>query len=352
MLYYIPVKIYEESNAIANHTQDLKALGSTALIVTGKSSAKKCGALSDIEAALNSADIKHFLFDQVEENPSTDTILAATDYAKDKNIDFVIGIGGGSPMDASKAIALMLKNPTKGLDFMYDKSAKTSALPVVAIPTTCGTGSEATGVSVLTRHDTQSKGSIPHKIFPTLALCDYKYLKKLPERVLKSSAIDALCHAAESLIHAKSTEYSEMFAMEALRCLGPSLKALIDNQVSDELLNNLLHASTLAGMAIAHTGTALPHALSYRLTYDDSISHGFACAYFLPDYVKISSFEYKNKLLNVLNLTSEQELSTIISALCDFSDIKKETVEKSLTEVKNNPAKLSTAPFDVSILFN
>jgi len=352
MIYNLPVKVFEETFSLENNKSELVKFGKNALIVTGRNSAKNCGALGDVTTALDSLSISYEIFDKVEENPSTETIGQAVDFARNYSVDFVIGIGGGSPMDAAKSIALLLNHPNASIRDLYDPAFESTALPVVAIPTTCGTGSEVTGVSVLTRHDKKSKGSIPHKIFPTIAFVDWRYLVNLPERILKSSAIDALCHATESLICAKSNDFSSMFALEALRHLGNALPKLRDGQKDESVLSELLHASTLAGMAIAHTGTAIPHALSYRLTYNNSVVHGFACAYFLPDYVKISSSTHQIQLLNALNLTSVAEFYDLVYDICDFSDIKKETVDLAKAELKNNPAKLSTAPFDVSSMLD
>ena len=345
MNYYMPVKIFEEENAVRNHKELLNSLGTKALIVSGRTSAVKCGALDDITIALDSLGISHICFNEVEENPSTDTIIDATKFGLDAGADFVIGIGGGSPMDAAKAIALLMAHPGAGLDYLYDASQSATALPVVCIPTTCGTGSEATGISVLTRHDNNSKGSIPHRIYPKIAFVDYRYLRALPKSVLHSSAIDALCHAVESYINKKSTAYSSLFAFEAMTIFGKALP-LLDSDCNDELLSNLIHASTLAGMAIAHTGTSIPHALSYRLTYNDGTAHGTACAYFLADFVRQSPDMYRNKILELMGIDSIDDFSRLIESVCDFSLINADSVAASKKEIGANPAKMGTAPFE------
>lgn len=357
MNFYLPTEIIEEEYALSKHKEILKKYGHSALIVTGKSSAKKCGAYDEVVEILDEMDIKHFLFDQIEENPSTDTILKAIQSVADHTIDFVIGIGGGSPMDASKAIALLLHHPGAGINYLYDANADSTALPVICIPTTCGTGSEVTGISVLTRHDKNAKGSIPHRIYPSLALVDYRYLRALPDHVLKSSVIDAFCHGVESFINSKANDYSNLFALEAIEILGQTMPELSEiAQASadltmavsikkDALLQRLIHASTLAGIAIAHTGTSLPHALSYRLTYNDQIPHGVACAYFLLDFIEEAPSIYQEELLSCINLKDLSQLRELVDGLMDFSAISKETVLTSIKEVGANPQKMGTAPF-------
>ena len=137
MKYYIPTKVYQEIDAVKVHAEELAGYGSYALIVTGKYSARANGALADVEAALDAYGKKHVQYDGIEENPSVETVMKATEFGKRNGVDFVIAIGGGSPMDAAKAIAIMLANPEKDADYLYENVAHTKALPVVTIPTTC-----------------------------------------------------------------------------------------------------------------------------------------------------------------------------------------------------------------------
>ena len=125
---------------------------------------------------------------------------------------FVIGAGGGSPMDAAKAIALMVQNRDTSEDILY-KPIKLKALPVVEVPTTCGTGSEVTPYAILTRDDIKTKQSISHKIYPVLACIDAKYLESAPAGLIINTAIDALGHLVESYFNTNATEYSRMASL-------------------------------------------------------------------------------------------------------------------------------------------
>ena len=177
MKFYMPVRLFDEEECVKAHAKDIAAFGKKALIVTGKHSAFANGSLDDVTAVLKDAGIEYLVFSEVEENPSVETVFAAKDRFASEGIEFVIGIGGGSPMDAAKAIALVLKHPEADPAYLYDPAKDASSLPIVCVPTTCGTGSEVTGVSVLTVHDKQTKMSIPHRIYPEIALVDGKYLK-------------------------------------------------------------------------------------------------------------------------------------------------------------------------------
>ena len=156
MKLYMPTKVYNEKGCVRQHSQELAALGTKALLVTGKHSSRVNGSLQDVKDALNREQVSYVVFDGIEENPSVATVMRATALGLSEKVDFVIGIGGGSPMDASKAIALMIANPEKKADFLYEtdaavKQAANKALTVAAVPTTAGTGSEVTPYAILTR---------------------------------------------------------------------------------------------------------------------------------------------------------------------------------------------------------
>ena len=187
MQYYMPVKVYEEPGCVRGHKEVFEAAGEKALLVTGRHSARANGSLENVTSVLDEAGIAYVLYAEVEENPSIETVMKARDYGIAEGADFVVGIGGGSPMDAAKAIAVMMAHPGEDADYLYDsEKAREDAdplaggtavrLPLILIPTTCGTGSEVTGVSVLTIHKKKTKSSLPHKVFADVALIDGKYL--------------------------------------------------------------------------------------------------------------------------------------------------------------------------------
>ena len=230
MFFYMPTKVYCENNCVRAHAKELASFGQKALLVTGRNSAFKNGSLRDVQEALSECGVGHAVFNEVEENPSVETVMKGRDRGLAEGADFVIGIGGGSPMDAAKAIALMIRQKDAGADYLYDAEAVTEALPVVCIPTTCGTGSEVTAVSVLTRHSIRTKGSIPHKIFPQLALLDGRYLMAAPRSVICDTSIDALSHMYESYLNTKSTDCSRMCVDAGLKMWARSRKAVLSGQ--------------------------------------------------------------------------------------------------------------------------
>ncbi len=356
MKFYMPTVVYQERDCVKNHREEIASLGSRALIVTGRSSAKRNGSYADVCEALDDCGVEHYLFDRVEENPSLETVMKARNYGITQSVDFVIGIGGGSPMDAAKAIALMIANPDKDIPFMYEKVPNPKVLPVVAIPTTCGTGSEVTGVSVLTNHSKKTKGSIIHRIYPELALVDGKYLEAAPASVLCNTATDAFAHLVESYIHVSATDYSRMFVREGLhvwRTCKEFLQAAAaadraqSGSKAEAAYENLMLASTYAGMAIAHTGTSIPHALSYYLTYNLGIPHGKACGYFIPAYLREASPVDRTTILSICGFMNVDELEAYLTEICGMEPLTQEVRQNTAAQVAANPAKLALAPFPV-----
>ena len=213
MKFYMPVRVYDEKDCVRSHGKELSSFGAHALIVTGRHSAKACGALDDVISVLAENGKTYSIFSEIEENPSVETVLKAAAFGKEEKADFVIGIGGGSPLDAAKAIAFLMYRENGSAADLYDASLPADSLPVIAVPTTCGTGSEVTGVSVLTVHEKKTKQSIPHRIFPKLALVDGKYLCSAPHAMIVNTAVDAFAHMAESYLSVKADDYSKAAAL-------------------------------------------------------------------------------------------------------------------------------------------
>ncbi len=352
MKLFIPTLVYSESGCVKAHGKELAALGTKAMIVTGGNSSKRNGSLSDVEQALSEEGIPYVIYDEVEENPSVETVVRAARMAIKNQADFFIGVGGGSPMDATKAISVLAKNPEKmeyAREALYAKE-KLDAYPVAAVPTTCGTGSEVTPYAILTVHEKHTKKRMEPLIFPTLALVDAGYLKTMSKEGLISTAVDALAHLIESYLNTNSNEYNRMYAREGL-CIWGSVKDVLqkDAMPKNEELEELMHASVLAGMAISHTGTSIPHALSYPVTYELQVSHGKAVGIFLPGFLRnYEKQEEVKQIMKLLGFTKLVEFSSYIEEILGRVEIPEELWNSDITELFENPAKLKNYPFTLS----
>ena len=342
----MPVRIYSENGCVAKHGAELAALGTRALIITGKQSSRRNGSLQDVTEILEKYRIPCTVFDQTEENPSVETVMSARELGLASGADFVIGIGGGSAMDAAKAAAVMLCNPDKNRLFLYEQTSS-PALPVAAVPTTCGTGSEVTGVAVLTRHELRTKCSMTHRVFPRLALIDGRYLLTAPRAVLCNTFVDALAHLVESIINTKSNRFSELSAYAGLEWWGKCRSFLMEPEaLSPKKAQLLMDTAAFAGMSIAQTGTAIPHALSYILTARGGIPHGAAVGVFLSNYMEMADSSVRERILRACRIPDTDALRGLLETLAPVRT-EQSILEQSADAVLQNPAKLAVCPFRI-----
>ncbi len=289
--YHMPTKIYAGESALLQNA-DALILGARAMIVTGKTSGKASGALSDVLAVLEARGIPSLVYDKIENNPTIESTAEGGRAAAEFGADFLIGIGGGSPLDAAKAIAVYAQNPPcEGSPFqLYDIFGgvfKNRPLPMAAIPTTAGTGSETTPYSILTLHDIENKKSFSSpEVFYKVAFLDGRYTENLPLQVARNTAVDALCHLWEGFTCRRASLASDYIALEGLRLLGRQLAFLENGKLSLESRTLLLWAACLGGIVISQTGTTIVHSMGYPLTYYKNIPHGLANGLLLGEYLR------------------------------------------------------------------
>ena len=223
-------------------------------------------------------------FDGVEQNPKHKTVDRGGEMARQVKPDLVIGLGGGSALDAAKAIALLATNPGVIEDYEGREKYQTAPLPVLAIPTTCGTGSEVTWVSIITHTGRQIKMSIKGPLmYPAVAVVDPDLLVTLPPPLIASTGLDALTHAVEAYTAKAASAITDMLALEALRLIFASLpEAYQDIKKNAEARENLMLGSLMAGMAFVNSDVGAIHCLAESVGSLYDTPHGVANAVFLP----------------------------------------------------------------------
>lgn len=350
--FYMPTKVMFEKNAIERFGTSFNTFGEKCLIVTGRTSARKSGALGDLCSTLESQEIEYEVFSEIMENPTVEIIQKAADLYKDKNIEFIVGIGGGSPLDACKMIGVLLKNPNMSARDLLTKPG--DSLKVIAVPTTSGTGSETTPYSIITDHESGTKITGAPKIFPEVALLDVKYFMTMPESVIRSTAVDALSHLSEGFLIKKSNLYSDELAKSGLRFFVKAMDDLKHGNFTKEMHTNLIHASTIAGMVISHTGTGIPHGMGYNLTYHHGVYHGKATALFLPSMVQLhidKDHKLKDKgyeYLEIMGMKSCGELRNFIHEVVGTFELSQEDCDSYVLNESKNKRKLDAHTFEIT----
>jgi len=340
--FRMPTKVIWGQGCIEQNKAELTSLGKKVLIVTGKKSAKLSGALDDVITSLASVNINYIVFDEVEENPSLETVAKGGRIAFAEKVEFIIGIGGGSPLDASKAIAALGTNNIEAKHLFTGKLSN-PVLPIVSIPITAGTGSEVTQYAIITDHEMETKRNFSTgETFPTLAFLDAKYTKTLPYEVTVNTAIDFLSHALEGYLSRRSTPMSDALAKEVFSLFKGSYQALLDNEINLELREKLLYASMLAGVVISQTGTCMVHCLGYPLTYYSEIPHGRANGLVMTEFLRFNYEVAQAKVELFLDLVGANTIEgfdlLITSLLGERKKISDEMLEKYAYSAAQLPA--------------
>ena len=290
--FFCPTQVCLSPHALRDNAAVLSGLGKRCLVVTGKTSAAASGVLDDLAAVLPSIGIAYEVFDAVEPNPSIHTCHEGGRQAKAFGAEFVIGAGGGSAMDAAKAVAAYAANDMAPMAIFDVHPAP--PLPIAAIPTTAATGSEVNAYAVLTIPELGVKRTwTAPGAFPAAAFLDPRYMASLSYDLAVATALDAFCHCAESYFSPRSTDLTRPLAAKGADLIWRSLLAVEAEHLGhaaqadiQAVRTDLLTGAALGGICIAHTGTGYPHPLGYNLSLSHGIAHGAACAFFEGDYLR------------------------------------------------------------------
>jgi alcohol dehydrogenase class IV len=281
--FLMPTEIHFAEGAVGQVGREASRLGKRALVVTGRQSSKNSGALGAMVDSLRKADVVVEVFDQTEENPSTQTVEHAGKMAHKMGCEVVVALGGGSPMDAAKGVAILAKREGRLQDYFGSGKVTGPVLPVVAVPTTAGTGSEVTPYAVFVDSQKGMKRSVATAhIFPRVALLDPQLTVSMPPAITANTGIDALSHALEGFTSIKAQPASDVLALEAISLITRYLPQTVAHGHDLEARSRVLYASMLAGMVIAQTGTTLLHGIGYAPTTRYGIPHGLSNGVLMP----------------------------------------------------------------------
>lgn len=298
----MPAHIVFGSGKVKEVGSYVKTLGKIALVVTGKTSAKKMGYTDMVIDSLKKFGVESIVFNEVEQDPSTITIDRGGKIARENNVDVVIGLGGGSAMDAAKGIAFGAENEGSITDYMEGKKG-IEALPIVLITTTAGTGSEANNTAVFTNSDTKIKKSFRSlDLFPEYSIVDPELMLTLPKDVTASTGIDVFFHAFEAYIGKKSQPMTEIVALEAIRLVKQNLLKVCEDGSNLECREKMAWANTLAGMAINLSGTCGIHALGQTIGGLYDIAHGRSLSAVACSFMRFSAPEIPDKISRVAEI--------------------------------------------------
>ena len=292
--YFAPTEIVFGCGRVNEIDSYTARYGHRALLVTGSHSKSVAALVERVVSKLNDAGIETAHFNGVIPNPTTDIVTKGAELAKKLSAKVVIGIGGGSSMDAAKAIAVEATHPGTAWDYLHYTSGPTEkTLPIITIGTTAGTGSQTTPCSVITKTEDKDKSAIWHKnIFPRVAIVDPETTLSMPPDVTAQTGFDAFCHNFEAYISVGANAFVEVMALEALKIIAEHLPKAIADGGDIEARSKMAWADTLGGLAISSAGVTLPHGLGMQIGgHCPNVSHGQSLAVIYPEFTR---FTYKS----------------------------------------------------------
>ena len=262
---YNPVKIHFGAGLIGETGKIAKKYSDTALIVTGKNSMQKTGTLDRLVKILKDAGIAPIIFDGITPNPTTYEIDSAAGVAREKGVGLIIGLGGGSPLDSAKAVAVAAKGNIPVWEYL--KTPAKEALPVITVVSTSGTGSEVNRYSVMTNPETKEKPGFGYEcMYPKEAVIDPEIMLSMPAYVTAATGFDVFVHIFEAFIGKAKNAFSSAYCMQAFYLLKDNLIKAYNEPNNIEARGNMATASALAGLAIDISGVGIMHAMEHPVS--------------------------------------------------------------------------------------
>lgn len=311
---FLPSNLIFGVGTVEKVGEKTKELGkSKALIITDKGIVG-AGLLERVLTPLEQAGVQAHIFDQIEPNPRDHTVVKAFEFGKKKECELIIGLGGGSPIDAAKAVGVLMSNPGPLQDYLRGTAVKNPLPPFIAIPTTAGTGSEVTQFSVVTDTERSFKTGIGSPLLmPKVAIVDPSLMESMPPSLAAATGMDALTHAIEAFVSVNSQPFSDAMALHAIRLIGTYLRPSVANGSDQEARSQMAIASTLAGVAFSNAGVGLVHAMSHPLGGRFDVPHGVANAILLPFVMQFNLIARLERFGQVAQALGEkvEELSAV-----------------------------------------
>jgi len=247
------------------------------------------GALARVHAALEAGKVQHETFTDTIPEPTCESVDRCVQHMAKGSFDSIVALGGGSPMDTAKAAAVLHTHKGKMRDYKAPFMMDLPTLPIIAIPTTAGTGSEATKFTIVTDEQKDEKMlCIGMAYLPVAAVVDYEFSLSKPPRLTADTGIDALCHAMEAYVSRKSNPVADTFALQALSGIGSSLRTAFHDGQNHAARESLMLASTQAGIAFSNSSVTLIHGMSRCIGANFHVPHGLSNAMLAPLVTKFS----------------------------------------------------------------
>jgi alcohol dehydrogenase class IV len=284
-----PSKIIFGVGSIRVLGEEASRFGEKALLVTGVESLRRLKILEEVEENLKKAKIKIFHFEGVKKEPDIEILEKAREFSKRTNLDMVIGIGGGSVLDVAKATAALYNEEGSCREYQEGRRIENLGIPFIAVPTTSGSGSEATYNSVILDREKKAKRSIrDFSLMAKLVIVDPKLTLKVPFQIKATTSMDALVHAIEGYMSRNSNHFTDNLALSAINLIQANIREVVYKEDNISAHEHMSLAALKAGMVLANAGLGAIHGIAASLGAYLNVSHGLSCAVLLPKVLKFN----------------------------------------------------------------
>lgn len=303
--FSIPQEIIVGKGSLAKLPEAAKKLGGAHGFIISGPHLNKMGVVASCASALEQAGIKTDAYTDTEANPAVETVEKATLAFKESGADFIVALGGGSPMDVAKAVGVVAKYGGSITEYEGGGKVPGDIIPLIAIPTTAGTGSEVTAFSVITDHSRNYKLTVfSYKLIPSYAILDPDLITTAPVSVAAACGIDAMVHALEAYISKAATPFSDAMAEKALELIGANIRKYVADRTNIEAAEGMLAGSLFAGIAFSWARLGDVHAMSHPVSAFFHVPHGVANAILLPTIVEYNALADCGKYEKIYNYIS------------------------------------------------
>lgn len=303
--FSVPQEIIVGKGSLARLPEAAEKLGGKHGFIISGPHLNKMGIVASCSESLENAGIKVDAYTETEGNPSVETVEKAAAAFCKSGADFIIALGGGSPMDVAKAVGVVARYGGSITEYEGGDRVPGDIIPLIAIPTTAGTGSEVTAFSVITDHSRNYKLTVfSYKLIPAYAILDPELLTTAPVSVAAACGIDAMVHALEAYISKDASPFSDAMAEKALELIGKNIRRYVADRTDIEAAEAMITGSLFAGIAFSWARLGNVHAMSHPVSAYFDVPHGVANAILLPTIVEYNALADRGKYLKLFNYIS------------------------------------------------
>lgn len=303
--FSVPQEIVVGKGSLARLPEAAEKLGGKHGFIISGPHLNKMGIVASCSESLENAGIKVDAYTETEGNPSVETVEKAAAAFCKSGADFIIALGGGSPMDVAKAVGVVARYGGSITEYEGGDRVPGDIIPLIAIPTTAGTGSEVTAFSVITDHSRNYKLTVfSYKLIPAYAILDPELLTTAPVSVAAACGIDAMVHALEAYISKDASPFSDAMAEKALELIGKNIRRYVADRTDIEAAEAMITGSLFAGIAFSWARLGDVHAMSHPVSAYFDVPHGVANAILLPTIVEYNALADRGKYLKLFNYIS------------------------------------------------